>query len=181
MMIPEVEISSGRFTTLAESDPVLLTLPPRRGEKQPATAGENRDPRLERLHVIETESGPTVETALLTDLLARHLGLDQVLSDPVEVQLYHNPLASVNAYKHRLHALRCEYVNARMRIYELETQLDQSRYRVKELEKHVRFLDDTLGQMRESRGWRLVQKCSRWRRIVSEWFTGRSRASNSEN
>lgn len=174
-MIPDDGRDSGTCTSLAANGPVLLSLPTRRGEKQPATGEESSDPILERLHVIETGSGPRVETTLLTDLLKRHLGLDQVLTDPLEVQLYHNPLASINAYKHRLHALRCEYVNARMRIYDLETQLDQSRYRVEVLEKHVRFLDGTLEQMRASRGWQLVEKCSRWRRIVSGWLTGRSR------
>jgi hypothetical protein len=125
---------------------------------------------LDQLQAIETGCGPKVETALLTELLARSPGLAPSLVDPAEVHNYHNPNAAVNAYKHRLHGLRCEYASARLRIYDLETQLDQSRYRALVLEKQVQFLDAVLEQMRASRGWKLVEKCSRWRRIVSTWL-----------
>jgi hypothetical protein len=165
----------GQVAFQAENNPVLLSLPPRRVEKQTAMAGVGYDASLEQLQAIETGSGPKMETALMTDLLARHLGLDQVLADPVEVHIYHNPLASVNAYKHRLHALRCEYLSARLRIDDLETQLNQSRNRVGTLEKHVQYLDDTLEQMRASRAWKLVEMCSSWRRFLSAWLSGRTR------
>ncbi|MHB1422053.1 MAG: hypothetical protein ACYC3I_02420 [Gemmataceae bacterium] len=120
--------------------------------------------------MIETGSGPSVEMDLLTRLLAGSPGLAMSLADPVEVHNYHNPNAAVNAYKHRLHGLRCEYVNARVRIHDLETQLDQSRYHREVLEKQVRFLENTLEQMRASRGWKLVERCSRWRRSTTGWF-----------
>src|SRR5262249_12079952 len=129
-MIPANETETGRLAFQAENDPVLLALPPRRGVSQTARAEESGEPCLEQLQVIETGCGPKVEAALLVDLLSRNLGLGETLADASEVHNYHSPLASVNAYKHRLHALRCEYVNARLRIYDLETQLDQSRYRV---------------------------------------------------
>jgi hypothetical protein len=174
-MIPGPESGTGRIARQAEKEPVLLTLPPRRAENQLVKEDESDDPCPEQLRVIETGCGPKVETALLVDLLSRHLEMEQCLADPVEVHNYHNPLASVNAYKHRLNALRCEYVSARLRIYELETQLDQSQYRVEVLEKQVRFLDATIEQMQASRGWKLVEKCSRWRRIVSGWLGGRMR------
>ncbi len=151
----------------AETDPVLLALPQRRTDGEAAIGAETC---LAKLHVIETASGPKVERDLLVDLLERSPGLEQALADPSEIHSYHNPLAGTNAYKHRLHALRCEYVNVRLRIYDLETQLDQSRYRVEVLEKHVRFLNATLEQMRASRAWKLVEKCNRWRRNVSQWL-----------
>jgi len=172
-MIPANETDTRRLASQAENDPVLLALPPRRVKSQTARAEESGEPFLEQLQVIETGCGPKVEAALVVDLLSRNLGVGETLADPSEVHNYHSPLASVNAYKHRLHALRCEYVNARLRIYDLETQLDQSRYRVEVLEKHVKFLDATLEQMRTSRGWKLVEKCSRWRRLVSGWLAGR--------
>lgn len=160
-----------RLASEAEKDPVLLALPGRLLESLPASAGESDDPCLDQLQVIETGCGPQVETGLLIDLLAR--GFRQGLTDPVEVHNYHNPLASVNAYKHRLHALRCEYVAARLRIYDLETQLNQARCRVEALEKQVRSLDATLQQMRASRSWKLVETCSQWRRFVSGWLAVR--------
>jgi len=171
--IPGNATETGQLVSPTENDPVLLALP-RRVESQTPRAEESGEPCLEQLQVIETGCGPKVETALLVDLLSRNLGLAETLADPSEVHSYHNPLASVNAYKHRLHAIRCEYVSARLHIYDLEKQLNQSRYRVEVLEKHVQFLDATLEQMRASRGWKLVEKCSRWRKIVSGWL-GRRR------
>ena len=140
----------------------------------PAFPEANGAPCLEQLQMIETGSGPKVETELLAEMLARSPGLGMSFADVREVHSYHNPNAAVNAYKHRLHGLRCEFVNARLRIYDLETQLDQSRYRVESLEKHLRFLEATLEQMRSSRGWKLVEQCSRWRRIVSGWLLRRA-------
>jgi hypothetical protein len=164
--MPGDETETGRLVSQTENDPVLLALPPRRVECQPPRAEASGEPCLEQLYLIETGCGPKVETALLVDLLSRNLDLAETLVDPSEVHNYHNPLASVNAYKHRLHAIRCEYVSARLRIFDLEAQLDRSRSRVEVLERHVQFLDATLEQMRASRGWKLVEKCSRWRKIV---------------
>jgi|SRR5579875_431217 len=94
------------------------------------------EPCLEQLYLIETERGPRSETALLKEVLRR-------------CPEWEPELAYVNAYKHRLHALRCENVNLRLRIQDLETQLNQ---------------------MRATRGWRLLEKYRRWRRMVSGWF-----------
>lgn len=101
-----------------------------------------------------------MESALLMDLLTRSPGLGQALADPLEAHNSPNPLAAVNAYKHRLHALRCEYVNLRLDLLE----------RCEVLEKHVQFLEATLEEIRTSRAWKLVERCSRFRRIVLGWL-----------
>lgn len=169
--IPEEEAGTAPLASPTENEPVLLALPLRRGDSQAAEDGERDEPCLEQFQVIETGCGPPVETALLVELLTRSTGLGPGLADPAEVHHYHNPLAAVNAYKHRLHGLRCDYVNARLRIRDLETQLE----RLQLLEKHVRFLEDTLTEMRASRGWQLVEKCSRWRRTLSGWLAGKTK------
>lgn len=107
------------------------------------------EPCLEQLHLIEIGSGPRIETTLLRERLARSPGLGQELADPTEIQNYSHPLAGVNAYKHRLHALRCENIYLRVRLQELETQLEQ---------------------IRASRGWKLLEKYRRWRRTVGSWL-----------
>src|SRR5579884_1891706 len=91
---------------------------------------------LEPLHLIEAGSFPRVETAMLKDLLSR--GSVQQPSR-----------AEVNAYKHRLHALRCENFTLRIRIHELETRINQ---------------------MCATRGWKLLEKIRWWRRTVLEWL-----------
>jgi hypothetical protein len=121
---------------------------------------------LEQLQAIETGWGPESESALLRDLLSRSSGL----ADPLEVHNYPNPLASFNAYKHRLHALRCDYVNARLRVLDVEDQLTQSRLRGLQLENHVMFLEATLEQMRATLTWRVRERCGHWYRTVSEWL-----------
>lgn len=166
--MPEDEGVSARRGLSTENAPVLLTLPPRPIEDQLTAEEESVERCLQQLQVIETGCGPKVETALLADLLARHLGLGQALTDPVEVHNSPNPLAAANAYKHRLHALRCEYVSACLRIQDLETEME----RKKMLEKHIQFLEATLAEMLASRGWKLVEKISRWRRRVSAWLAG---------
>lgn len=163
------ERSPRRPAVHAEAEPVLLALPSRPMESALASRDAGGEAFLEQLQVLATGSGPKVETALLLDLLSQSPGMDKGLVDPAELHGYPNPLAAINAYKHRLHALRCEFVNVRLSLHELETQLTQSRYRNEVLEKHVRFLDATLEEMRSSRAWKWVQKCSRWRRIVTAW------------
>ena len=158
--------SPRRLAVHAEAEPVLLALPPRRRDRPPEAGGQAF---LEQLQVLETGCGPKVETTLLMHLLSQSPDLDRSLVDPAELHGYPNPLAAINAYKHRLHALRCEFVNVRLSLHERETQLHQSRYRNEVLEKHVQFLDATLEEMRASRAWKWVEKCSRWRRIVAGW------------
>jgi hypothetical protein len=97
---------------------------------------------LEQLHLIGTGNIPRSETALLRDLLTR---------SPEGT----NGLVSVNAYKHRLHALRCENINLRRRIHDLETQLNQ---------------------MRATRGWKLLEKYRQGRRTVWRWLHPFSKA-----
>jgi hypothetical protein len=145
-----------------------------------AICEDKGEPCLEQLELIETGSGPRIEAELLKELLAGSPGLELSLADPLETHHYHNPSAAVNAYKHRLHGLRCEYVNARVRIYDLETRLDQSQYHREVLEKKVRFLENTLEQMRASRGWKLVEQCNRWRRNVSGWLQRLLRVNKAE-
>ena len=127
---------------------------------------ENGEGCLEQLQAIETGWGPESESALLRDLLAQSLEI----ADPLEVPSYPNPLAGFNAYKHRLHALRCDYVNARLRVLDVEDQLTQSRLRGQQLENHVKFLEATLEQMRATLTWRVRERCRHWYRTVSEWL-----------
>jgi len=167
--IPEDEGAPCRLAVHPESDPVLLALPPRRIDTKSRPPDDSGEAVLEQLQIIEMGCGPKVESALLVDLLSRSPGLEESLVDPAEVHSYANPLAGVNAYKHRLHALRCEFVNVRLLLHELETQLEQSRYRNEVLEKHVHFVDATIEEMRASRAWKWAEKCSRWRRIAAGW------------
>ncbi len=95
------------------------------------------EPGLEQLHLIEAGSLPRVETAILKDLLAR---CPEQRPSP----------ADMNAYKHRLHALRCENFSLRIHIHELETRINQ---------------------MCATRGWKLLEKFRWWRRTVSGWFS----------
>jgi hypothetical protein len=152
-----------------QTDPVLLALP-RRTNSEPPAREQSGAPELDRLHLIETACGPKAEVDLLVELLTRTPGLAQSLADPNEVHNYHNPLASVNAYKHRMHALRCEYVNARLRALDLEEQLSEARARIERLQNHIQFLDATLQAMRTSRAWKAAEKCSRWSRAVARWL-----------
>ncbi|HEY7426605.1 MAG TPA: hypothetical protein VH682_20385 [Gemmataceae bacterium] len=123
---------------------------------------QDDEPGLELLQVIETDGCPQAELALLRDLLHS--------ADPTELRNYPDPLADLGACKHRLQAMRCEYISARVRAEELEEELKKSRYDVGRLEKHTQFLQSTLDQMRASRAWRLVEKCNRLRRTVSRLF-----------
>lgn len=148
---PPVDPKKGRENR--EADPVLLALP-RRGWDDQLAPGETC---LEQLQVIETGSGPKVETALLLESLKRSPGLEQSLVDPVEVHNYHNALADINAYKHRLHAIRCEYVELRMR---LESELVQVRMR----------LESELAQVRASTMWRLANEFHRWRKLLVQYI-----------
>ena len=135
---------------------------------------------LEQLQAIETGWGPKVESALLMDLLKRSLGLAQSLADPTEVHIDHNPLASLNAYKQRLHALRCEYADARLQGIEFEEQsekqLAEANLRILRLEARVKHLDGTLQQIYASRFWKVKDRCARCWRMVSRWLPNRDRS-----
>ncbi|HEY7309629.1 MAG TPA: hypothetical protein VH643_09760 [Gemmataceae bacterium] len=151
-------------------NPILLALPQRRTD---GDLGPNQDHRdcdeqeLERLQMIETGSSPQIESALLRELLHRSPGLLPNLLDPTEVHNYSSALAGISSYKHRLQAIRGEYIHARIRAEDLEVQLKQSRYEIERLQKHIEYLDAIIEQMRASRGWKLVEKCSRLRQTVS--------------
>lgn len=135
------EAAMVRLAAPPHTDPVLLALPGRQTEC--------RSPGEEAIHLLETGSGPRIETALLREMLARDPHLAKCLADPTETPNHPHPLAGVNAYKHRLHALRCENVNLRLRVHDLETQLSR---------------------MRATRGWQLLEKYRRWRRTVFGWL-----------
>lgn len=142
---PANERIASRHTVRPGTEPVVLVLP-RRTED---AAEESGGSVLEQLQVIETGSGPEIESALLIELLSRSPDLGRALADSTEVHSYPHPLSAVNAYKHRLHALRCEYVNLRRRLTELENEIEQ---------------------MRASRCWRLTERCSRWLRLLgAKW------------
>ncbi|HEY7426969.1 MAG TPA: hypothetical protein VH682_22230 [Gemmataceae bacterium] len=127
---------------------------------------ENGEVCLEQLQAIETGWGPESELALLRDLLTRSPGC----ADPLDVPNDPNSLARFNAYKHRLHALRCDYVNARLRVLDVEDRLTQSRLRGQQLENHVKFLEATLDQMRATLTWRVRERCRHWWWTISEWL-----------
>lgn len=180
---PAKEGSTLRLTAHPQPQPVLLPLPARSTESRQGKPEAGGEPCLEELQVIETGSGPQVEAVLLKELLAQSPGLRATLADPFEAHQYQGPLAGVNAYKHRLHALRCEFVNVRLRLHEMETQLTQSNYHREVLQKHVQFLDTTLAQIRSSRAWQWTEKFSRWHRRIMHCFahvfsTARGEASN---
>jgi hypothetical protein len=149
-----------------ETEPIFLALP--RPSAQPENEGDASKGWLERLHLIETEGGPKVEQSLLVEMLNRSSGFPEYLADPAEVQNYHNPFASLNAYKHRIQAIRCEFVNAHLRAESLALQLAESRSAIQRLEQHTEYLRFTLEQMQASRAWKLLEKCSGWRRAVSQ-------------
>ena len=165
--IPEGERSPARARVRSHGaiHPIVLPLPSRRNED------EDHEASLEKLEAIVTGTAPQVEMALLTELLTRSPGLAQGLADPHETHHYHHPLAGVNAYKHRLHALRCEFVNTRLRTVELEEQLAKARERIVRLENHVAFLEDALTHMRQSRAWQWAERCSRWSGWFKNFFT----------
>jgi hypothetical protein len=133
---------------------------------------------LEQLQAIETGWGPRVESDLLMDLLKRSLGLTESQADPTEVQHDRNPLASLNAYKHRLHALRCEYADARLRGIELDEQLAEAHLRILRLEARVKHLDTTLEHIYAARFWKVRECCARCWRTISRWLpiSNRSKA-----
>jgi hypothetical protein len=123
---------------------------------------EDGETCLEQIHAIETGCGPKAESALLMDLLRRSPGLEQWLTDPMETKHFPNSLASLNAYKHRLHALRCDYANARLRTIELEEQLAEERLQNLRLEARVKHLDGTLQQIQATKWWKVKECCARW-------------------
>ena len=131
---------------------------------------------LEQLQAIETGWTPKVETALLRDLLKQALGRPQSLADPTEAQNDRAFLASLNTYKHRLHALRCEYADARLHGLELEDQLGEARLRILRLEARIKHLDATLEQIHASRVWKVRERCARCWRAVSRWLPYHNRA-----
>ncbi len=118
---------------------------------------ENSEEYLARLQVIETGWGPQSESALLRDLLTQSPQLT-------------GGHARLNAYKHRLHALRRDYVNAHLRTLDLEDQLSQARLQIQRLEARVQHLSGTLEQMRARLVWKVVERCRRWRRIIAVWL-----------
>lgn len=141
LTISSDEAEMTRLASPPQTDPVLLVLPMRQSNCPP--------PDEDTIHLLETGSEPRFETALLRELLARSPQLAKCLADSTEPLDSRHPLAGINAYKHRLHALRCENVNLRLRVHDLETQLNR---------------------MRATRGWQVLQKYRRWRRIVFRWL-----------
>jgi len=116
---------------------------------------------LEPFQAIATGWGPEVESTLFPDLLERNV------ADPNAAP---NGDAVVNAYKHRLHSLRCEYADARQRAAEADEQLAEARLHILRLEARVKHLDTTLHQIHASRWWKVKEWCARPWRIVSRWL-----------
>ncbi len=107
---------------------------------------ENCEGCVEPLQVIETGWGSENESALLRDLLARN-------KKSVRGR---NSRARLTAYKHRLHALRCDYANARLRVLELEEQWAQAQLQIQ--------------QMQATRVWRMRERYHGWRQTISGWL-----------
>lgn len=141
---------------------------------------EDHELALEQLHAIEGSCGPKVESALLMDLLKRSLQITSGLADPTEVHNYHNPLATLNAYKHRMQAVRCEYVAAHLRTIELEEELAEARLRILRLEARVQHLELTLQNIHASRVWQMRERCARYWRTLTRWLRSRSSMQNAE-
>lgn len=150
---------------------------------------------LKHLQLIETGSTPKAELSVLRELLNQAPQFGQVLADPTEAQHYPGPFAYINAYKHRLHALRCEFVTARFRIQELSEQRDQLHQQRDQLHQQRDQLQqqrDQLQQQRDeldrrlsqeimgfrlwrdelltSRAWKMAVRCSRIRQTFLRWF-----------
>ncbi len=136
------KIDSERSPELSDAEPVLLAMTAGNANEDHSNCDPTIKSCLGQLHIIETESGPSTEKARVLELLRYSPEVGSCLADPTEVHAYHNPLASVNAYKHRLHAIRCEYVEMRMR------------------------LEDELHRIRSSALWRLANRLHRWRDSV---------------
>lgn len=141
---------------------------------------EDSEAGREPLQAIETEWGSKAESALLMELLKGSPGLPPSFADLTEVHIDPSPLADLNAYKHRLQALRREYAGARLRGIELEEQLAEARAR-------ILYLDTTLAQIYASRFWKARERlhasliwkikegCARCWRTVSRWLLGHVR------
>jgi hypothetical protein len=145
----------------AEIGPALLVAPTSRSHTQTDEIDEAEGAGLGQFQVIATGWSPEVESALLMDLLERSL------ASPAEAPNCH---AVVNAYKHRLHALRGEYADARQRATEAEEQLAEARLRILRLEARVKHLDTTLQQIHASRWWKVKERCAHCWRIVARWL-----------
>jgi hypothetical protein len=148
-MIAAEEADTARLAAPTQTDPVLLVLPGRQMDCPSPYEESAGEPCPEPILLLDIGSKPRVDTALLREMLGRNPHLAKCLADPTETPNHPHPLAGVNAYKHRLHALRCENVNLRLRVHDLETQLSR---------------------MRATRGWQLLERYRRWRRIVFGWL-----------
>lgn len=149
------KIDSERPLEPSASEPVLLAMTTGNANEEQSDCDPNDKSCLGQLYIIETESGPSTEKGFVLEVLKNSPEVGACLADPTEVHAYHNPLASLNAYKHRLNAIRCEYVELRMR------------------------LEDELHRMRSSALWRLVNRLHRWRDFVWKYvyFFRKKRAS----
>jgi hypothetical protein len=128
------------------------------------------------LHLIETDCGPKTDLAALVS----HLRLRRGTLEGHEATSPDQPFAGLNAYKHRLQAVRCEYAGARLRVDELEEQVKLLEARLAEAHVAIRSLEErlaesgretnfyrhALNQMEGSRAWRILQSWRRWRRIL---------------
>jgi hypothetical protein len=124
----------------------------------------------EQLQVIETGWGSEVESALLAELLQRSLRLDLNRADPTEIQNEDNPLARMNAYKHRVHSLRCAYADARLHGIELEEQLAETHLQVQRLQAQIHHLQGTLEQIYATRWWKFRERGARCWRTLLKWL-----------
>jgi hypothetical protein len=106
---------------------------------------ENHEGGAEPLQALETGWAAESESALLRDFLTRS-----------KKQAPRGCRARLHAYKHRLHALRCDYANARLRVLDLEEQLAHSQL--------------VIQQMRSTRAWRMRERYHCWRQTLSQWF-----------
>jgi hypothetical protein len=117
---------------------------------------------LDQLQILQMGYGPEVESASLMEVLPQQPGDPPHAAPPASV--------SLSAYKHRLQAIRCEYVHVHLRAIELEEQLAEARLQIARLENDRQYLDDQLNSMRQSRAWKMAARYIHWRQTIADWF-----------
>ncbi len=148
-----------------------------------ATAANGSSPpdetNQDALYLIETECGPKTDLAALVSHLRERRDLLEGRAERTDVSS-ESPFATLNAYKLRLQAVRCEYASARLRVDDLEEQVKRLETRLAEAHNAIRSVEERLDesvretnfyrhalqQMEESRAWQILQSWRRWRRIL---------------
>lgn len=116
----------------------------------------------DQLQVFPMGDGPEIDSAALLEALTP-LPENPPPAAPTAA-------AQLSAYKHRLQAIRSEYVHVHLRAIELDEQLAEARLQIARLENARQYLDDQLHSMRQSRAWQIAARYIHWRQAIAEWF-----------